>query len=244
MTVASTTDATSLISSYNATQTSTETTTSSAQSVLIGNYDTFLKILTAQLTNQDPTEPVDASEFTQQLVQYSQVEQQIATNDKLDDVLSALNSNGITPLLSYIGQYTESSTTDELVVQNGTGLLSYTLPSDAQSVTLSVQDSSGNVIGTVDAPTDAGLNRIAWDAGLDDGTTAEDGVYNFLLTAKDSSGDTITISDIRVIGQVTSIETGTDGTSTLKVGDLSVSDTDVLSVFGAISTTDSSTTTT
>lgn len=238
MTVSSATD-TDLIAKYNASQTSTTTksTAESSQSALIGNYDTFLKILTAQLKNQDPTQPVDASEFTQQLVQYSQVEQQIATNDKLEDVLSALNSNGITPLLSYIGQYTESKTTDELVVQNGTGLLSYTLPSEAQSVTLSVQDSAGKVVATVDAPTESGLNRIAWDGGLDSGETASDGVYKFVLTAKNSNGDAIEVSDMRAIGKVTSIETGTDGKVTLKVGDLNVADTDILSVFNAIGTT-------
>ena len=238
MTVASSTDTTNLISSYNATQTKTSTT-SDAQSALIGDYDTFLKILTAQLENQDPTAPVDASEFTQQLVQYSQVEQQIATNDKLDDVLTALNSNGITPLLSYIGQYTESKTKDELVVQNGNALLAYTLPSEAQVVTLSVQDEKGDVIATVNSPTEKGLNRISWDAGLDEGGTADSGVYKFVLTAKDSNGDAIEIDDIRVIGQVTSIETDSDGAVTLKVGDLDVADTDILSVFGAIATDDS-----
>lgn len=247
MTVSSTTDATNLISQYNATQTSSSSSSSSssstsdAQSTLIGNYDTFLKILTAQLQNQDPTAPVDASQFTQQLVQYSQVEQQLATNSKLDSILTDLNSNGVTPLLSYMGQYTESTTKDDLVVQNGTALLAYDLPSEAQTVTLSVQDDSGNVIATVDAPTAKGLNRIAWDGGLDAGGTASDGVYKFVLTAKNSSGDTIDVSDTRVIGQVTSIETGDDGKVTLKVGDLDVADTDIKSVFGAIGTNSTNT---
>ncbi len=248
MAVASTTEASSLISAYNASQAAaakTETT-STDQSTLVGNYDTFLKILTAQRKNQDPTQPMDASEFTNQLVMYSQVEQQISTNDKLTDMLAAMNSNGITPFLNYIGQYTESKTTDELVVQNGTALLAYDLPSEAQSVTLSVQNSKGDVIATVDAPTTKGMNRIAWDGGLDAGGTAEDGVYKFVLTAKNSSGDAIKIDDIRVIGQVTSIETDSEGNVDLKVGDLSVDDTDILSVFGAIATdtSDSSTTTT
>lgn len=247
MAVASATEASDLISSYNATQAANAakaSTASTDKNALIGNYDTFLKILTAQLKNQDPTQPMDASEFTNQLVMYSQVEQQIATNDKLEDMLTALNSNGITPFLSYIGQYTESKTTDELVVQNGTGLLAYDLPSKAQSVTLSVQDAEGNVIATVDAPTTAGMNRIAWDGGLDAGGTAEDGVYKFVLTAKNSNGDAIEVDDIRVIGQVTSIETDSEGNVALKVGELSVDDTDILSVFGAVAARDDESTTT
>jgi len=245
MTTSSVSDST-LINNYIASQTAATTTatttTSSAQSTLIGNYDTFLKILTAQLKNQDPTSPMDASEFTQQLVQYSAVEQQIATNDKLDSILSSVNSNGITPLLSYVGQYTESKTTDELVVQGGTALLGYTLPSAAQSATISVQNSSGDVIATIDGTTTKGLNRVAWDGTLDSGSAASDGVYKFVLTAKDSSGAALSVTDLRTIGKVTGLETGTDGTVKLKVGDLSVADTDVVSVFASVGTTDTSTT--
>ncbi|MGE4350571.1 MAG: flagellar hook assembly protein FlgD [Bdellovibrionales bacterium] len=239
------TDATSIISSYNASQTSAASTSSAAdaaQSTLIGNYDTFLKILTTQLENQDPTDPVDASEFTNQLVMYSQVEQQIATNDKLEDVLSIMGSNSIKPLLSYLGQYTESKAGNELVVQDGTSLLSYDLPEEAQSVTLYIQDEDGDVVATVDAPTDSGMHRIAWDGTLDAGGTAEDGAYRFIISAVDSSGNTIDLDDVRVIGKVTSIETDEDGNISLMVGDLELSDEDILSVFSSIGTTDSSST--
>lgn len=239
-----------LINDYIAAQkaSSTNTTTSTnstAKSTLVGNYDTFLKILTAQLKNQDPTQPMDASEFTQQLVQYSAVEQQLATNDKLDSMLKALNSNGITPLLSYVGQYTESKTTNQLVVQGGQALMAYELPSAAQSIKIAVQDGAGKVVATIDGTTTKGLNRVAWDGTLDSGSTASDGVYKFVLTAKDSSGNALTVDDVRSIGKVTAVETQSDGTVKLKVGEMTVSDTDVLSVFASVgtqATTDTSTT--
>lgn len=226
-----------LINNYISSQSSTSktTTTESSKNTLVGNYDTFLKILTAQLKNQDPTKPMDASEFTQQLVQYSTVEQQIATNDKLDDMLKALNSNGVTPLLSYIGQYTESKTTDQLVVQNGKALLSYNLPSKAQLVTITIKDSTGKTVATIDGAKEKGINRVAWDGKLDAGGSAADGVYKFVLTAKDGNGAVIEVNDARVIGQVTSVETASDGKVKLKLGDLEVVDTDVVSVFGAVS---------
>ncbi|HAX90688.1 MAG TPA: hypothetical protein DCY07_00565 [Rhodospirillaceae bacterium] len=234
-----------LINNYISSQTAATTaatTTSEAKNTLVGSYDTFLKILTAQLKNQDPTSPMDASEFTQQLVQYSAVEQQIATNDKLDDMLTALNSNGITPLLSYVGQYTESTADGKLVVQGGTAKLAYNLPSLAQSAEISVQDSKGNVVAKISGTTTAGMNRVAWDGTLDSGAAAADGVYKFTITAKNASGEAIKVDDVRVIGLVTGIETGSDGAVTLKVGDLSVKDTDVKSIFAAIATSNPTTT--
>ncbi|HBM90883.1 MAG TPA: hypothetical protein DD400_03275 [Rhodospirillaceae bacterium] len=206
-----------------------------------GEFNTFLQILTTQLQNQDPTEPVDASEFTNQLVQYAEVEQQISTNDKLSDITKILNSNGITPVLDYIGQYVETSTTDEMVVQGGVGMMSYVLNGEALSAEISVQDENGDVIATIDGPSELGMNRIAWDGGLDEGGVAQDGVYKFVITAKDGAGDTMEVSDIRIIGQVSSIETDEDGKLSLKIGDLSIADSDILSVFAAIATSPDST---
>ncbi len=213
--------------------------TSASKSTLVGNYDTFLKILTAQLQNQDPTAPMDASEFTQQLVQYASVEQQISTNDKLDSVLTALNSNGVTPLLSYVGRYAEAEADGKLTVQNGTSMLAYNLPAQASSVQISVQDSSGSVVAKISGTTSSGMNRVAWDGTLDSGQTAADGTYKFVLTAKNASGETMAVDDVRVIGLVTGIETDGDGKVTLKFGDLAVEDTAIKSVFASVGTADS-----
>ncbi|MDX9690075.1 MAG: flagellar hook assembly protein FlgD [Proteobacteria bacterium] len=243
MSAVSAVDNSTLINSYitqqEATAKAAAAKATDSKSALMGNYDTFLKILTTQLKNQDPTSPMDASEFTNQLVQYSTVEQQIASNDKLDSILTALNSNGITPLLSYVGRYTESTADGKLVVQGGQSMLAYDLPSTATNVTLSVQDSKGNVIAKIDGTTTKGLNRIAWDGKLDSGEQAADGVYKFVLAAKDSTGAAIELDDVRVIGMVTGIETASDGTTTLKLGDLSVSDTNIKSVFASVGTSGS-----
>lgn len=227
-----------------ATTTTTKTTASTDKNTLVGNYDTFLKILTAQLKNQDPTSPMDASEFTQQLVQYSSVEQQIATNDKLEKMLTALNSNGITPLLSYVGQYVETAADGELVVQGGTAKLAYDLPEQASNVVIAVQDSKGNVVAQINGSTAKGLNRVAWDGTLDSGEAAADGVYKFSLVSKDMSGESMTVKDTRVIGLVTGIETDSAGATTLKVGALSVKDTAIKSVFAAVATASDTNTTT
>jgi flagellar basal-body rod modification protein FlgD len=218
-----------------------EAATATKNESLWGNFDTFLNILTTQLQNQDPTAPVDASEFTNQLVQYAEVEQQISSNDKLDSILSTLSANGITPLLSYVGQYIETASTNKLVVQNGTAMMSYNLDDAAKSVTVSVQDTKGDVIGTIEGTTTKGLNRIAWDGKLSDGTAAPDGVYKFVLTAKDSNNETMDVSDIRIIGQVSGIETDDEGNVNLKIGSFDVDDNDILSVFAAVGTDSSQT---
>jgi len=211
-------------------------TTAKESKSLWGDFDTFLTVLTAQLKNQDPTEPMDASAFTQQLVQYAQVEQQISSNDKLDSILGTINSNGITPLLNYVGQYVEAGSTGKMVVQNSSAMMAYVLDSEATGVSISVQDDKGNSIATIDGTTTSGLNRIAWDGKLADGTTAVDGAYKFVLTAKDSAGEVMEVSDIRIIGQVSGVETDAKGKISLKMGELTLADTDIMSVFAAVGT--------
>ncbi|AHG44107.1 flagellar basal body rod modification protein FlgD [Rhizobium leguminosarum bv. trifolii CB782] len=86
--------------------TSTSNSTSSAQKKATLNYDNFLQLLIAQMKNQDPTDPVDASEQMSQLASFSQVEQTIQTNTKLDTLLS---SSSLTQASSYVGKYMESA---------------------------------------------------------------------------------------------------------------------------------------
>ncbi|RWX16310.1 flagellar hook assembly protein FlgD [Rhizobium hidalgonense] len=85
---------------------STSNSTSSAQKKATLNYDNFLQLLIAQMKNQDPTDPVDASEQMSQLASFSQVEQTIQTNTKLDTLLS---SSSLTQASSYVGKYMESA---------------------------------------------------------------------------------------------------------------------------------------
>ena len=72
-----------------------------SQASLADNFDTFLTILTAQIQNQDPLEPMDSSKFTDQLVQFSGVEQQIKSNKQLEQLLAATNTNAGAALSGY-----------------------------------------------------------------------------------------------------------------------------------------------
>src|SRR5579864_9548824 len=80
------------------------TSTQDAMSQLSGNFSTFLTLLTTQLKNQDPTSPMDSNEFTQQLVEFSQVEQQINTNTNLNTLITQGQSQIGSYATSYLGK--------------------------------------------------------------------------------------------------------------------------------------------
>src|SRR6202000_1078697 len=83
---------------------STNGSSNDAMSQLSGNFDTFLQLLTTQLKNQDPTSPMDSNEFTQQLVEFSQVEQQINTNTNLQTLITQGTSQAGTFASTYLGK--------------------------------------------------------------------------------------------------------------------------------------------
>ena len=217
----------------------TASTTATAISSVTGNFNTFLNILTTQLKNQDPTSATDPNQFTQELVQFSGVEQQINTNSKLDQLISVNSPNGVTPLLSYVGKTIEApATNNQIVLQNGSAQFAYTLPSTASNVTLTMQDSTGTTVATMNGPTATGLDRVVWNGSTATGTAA-DGVYTLNVAATDSSGKALTVSDVRLIGTVTSVQTDSSNATTLYVGGASVKASTVDAVFGATSSSSS-----
>ncbi|MGB1540522.1 MAG: flagellar hook assembly protein FlgD, partial [Rickettsiales bacterium] len=79
-----------------------------ARSKLSGDFDTFLLLLTTQLQNQDPIEPLDTNEFTAQLVQFANVEQAIDTNSNLETMISMQQGTQINNAVNYIGNFVEA----------------------------------------------------------------------------------------------------------------------------------------
>src|SRR5579872_713333 len=114
---------------------------------LSGNFQTFLTLLTTQLKNQDPTSPMDSNQFTQQLVEYSQVEQQINTNTNLQTLISQGTSNASAMTVGYLGKNV-SITNGNASLSNGTANWTYNLGTASASTTLSVTNSAGMVVYT------------------------------------------------------------------------------------------------
>lgn len=159
---------------------------------LSDNYDTFLVLLTAQLQNQDPLAPMDSTQFTQQLVQFSQVEQQIRTNEQLEGLVGQYQAASAGAALSYLGR-------DAIIEDNATYLAggeanwAYNMPSAASALEVNVRDSSGRIVYTSTTEArGAGEHLFTWDGTTNSGGTAADGVYSLTFTATNAAGATIT----------------------------------------------------
>lgn len=191
------------------------TVASAGRTRLAENFDTFLTLLTTQLKNQDPTSPMDSTQFTQQLVQMTGVEQQLLTNDLLEKLVSNTGS-GISTAVSLIGKEVRAET-DVAALKNKKAEWTWNLDRDASDVKLEVLDSKGRVVQSI-APTDkkAGDHTFTWDGKSSAGSEMGDGTYTLRVTAKDAAGTTVT-SKIYADGLVTGVEQSADGSTLITV---------------------------
>ena len=206
----------------------TDSTASSQR--LAKDMDSFLTLLTTQLQNQDPTNPMDSKEMTNQLVQFSQVEQQIQQNKNLEQLLALQNQSATASAVSYIGRQVQMPGNASML-EDGGARFGYSLSETAQSVTLTVLDSSGKAVFETDGPANAGQHAFTWDGKDGNGNTMDTGVYSLLVTARDKDGDPI-VAETDARATVTGVVTGTDGPE-LMVGDLAVKLIDVRKIFAA-----------
>lgn len=183
------TDAISFVPAPTATSASTS---ANAAASLSSNFDTFLTILTAQIQNQDPLEPMDSSKFTEQLVQFSGVEQQIKSNSQLETLIKATTSNAGAALSGYLGQQAEIDSAGAQYT-GGTIHWRYALPSDAAKATITVTDASGKVLYSKAGDATKGAHDFEWNGELNSGGTAPgDQPYWINVVAEDANGKTIT----------------------------------------------------
>src|ERR1700734_3803346 len=144
------------------TGTGSSTTGNSAMDQLSGNFDTFLQLLTTQLQNQDPLDPMDSNQFTQQLVEFSQVEQQIDSNTNLQTLISQGTSQSGAYATSYLGK-TVTVSGGKGALTNGEATWNYNLGAQASSALLTVTNASGQTIYTGAGPTAQGSNSFTWN---------------------------------------------------------------------------------
>jgi flagellar basal-body rod modification protein FlgD len=194
---------------------------------LSSNFSTFLTLLTTQLKNQDPTSPMDSNQFTQQLVMYSQVEQQINTNDNLKTLISQGTSNAAGMTTSYLGKKV-SVTNGQASLTNSSATWTYNLKTMAATAQLSVSDSTGKTVFTGTGDTAAGNNTFTWDGKDTNGNQLPDGPYKLTVTAADSAGNAVTNTVVSV-GTVTQIDM-TGSAPQLIVGNMEVGLGDIATV--------------
>src|SRR5690242_5338005 len=127
-----------------ATSSSTTQSGDDALASLSGDYSNFLTLLTTQLKNQDPLSPMDATQFTQQLVQFSAVEQQINGNKKLDQLIGLQSTANAYGAVGFVGT-TIAADSDDVALQSGKAKFDYTIDKTGGSATLKILDASGNI---------------------------------------------------------------------------------------------------
>jgi flagellar basal-body rod modification protein FlgD len=174
------------------TSTATTTAGSSALDNLSSNFQDFLTLLMTQLQNQDPTSPMDSNTFTQELVSFTGVEQQIETNSNLSSLIQLTQSNDLLSANGLVGKTVQIST-DQIVLQGGSGTIDFTAPADGP-VQIAVTDSTGRQIASTTVTATAGNNTWTWNGAETSGATAPDGGYNVSVTTAGANGASSSLS--------------------------------------------------
>jgi len=199
------------------TPSTTGTSSPDAMQQLSSNFSTFLTLLTTQLKNQDPTSPMDSNTFTQQLVMYSQVEQQINTNDNLKTLISQGTTNASAMAATYLGKKV-SVTNGNASLTGGTANWTYNLDTASATTQLTITDSKGQTVFTSNGETTAGDHNFTWNGKDLNGNQLADGTYKLTVTAADSGSNKVT-SSVASAGTISQIDM-TSGTAKLVVGNM------------------------
>lgn len=175
-----------------------------ANTQIAGNFQSFLQLLTTQLENQDPLSPLDTNQFTQQLVEFAGVQQQINTNDSLSTLVSLQQTAQSSQALQFVGKTAVvKGNTATMTSSEATWTLD--IPT-ASNVTINIANSSGQTVYTSTAAVAAGNNQVFnWNGLGSDGTQNPDGNYTLTATAKDSNGNTVAVTT-SVAGVVSSVD--------------------------------------
>jgi flagellar basal-body rod modification protein FlgD len=200
--------------------------TTSALGTLSSNFSSFLNLLTTQLKNQDPSSPMDSNQFTTELVQFSQVEQQINTNTGMTQLIQLTQAGDLTQASGMLGSKV-TALSSQLPLQNGSASLNFTAKS-AEPVAIAVYNSAGQQILDSAVNATAGTNAWQWNGTDSSGATVPDGAYNVAVIGANSDGTTSALP-FTVTGTATGVTSGTNSVS-LDLGALSVPFTSVQSV--------------
>ena len=203
---------------------------------LSGNFDTFLTLLTTQLKNQDPLSPMDSNQFTQQLVQFSAVEQQINTNANLENLIALSKNQAGANAVSYLGK-TVTLTNGLGALNGGEANWNYTLATGAQDAVMTVTDSKGKIVYVGHGDSTAGEHEFAWDGRDNAGNQLTDGSYKLNVSAVDAAGQTVSTT-VRSQGTVSEVDL-TGDEPTLMIGAMSVPLSQATLISDASTATDS-----
>ncbi len=166
---------------------------------LSDDFDDFLTLLTTQLQNQDPLSPTDSTEFTNQLVNFTQVEQSIATNQNLEALINlqaiTQQNNEATILINYLGK-TVGSNLNVSGLKDGEATWNMDFSVAAETVTYDIYDDKGSKVYSIDADeaVSSGSQTFTWDGTTSGGGEAPEGTYYLVTNAATEGGSEVDVS--------------------------------------------------
>jgi flagellar basal-body rod modification protein FlgD len=182
---------------------------------LAGSFDNFLSLLTTQLKNQSPTDPLDTNQMTAQLVQFASVEQQIGMNKNLEQMVALQQAAQLTAASPMLGQRVEVEG-DQLPLQGGSATVRLPAAGAARSARVAVLDNSGRILREAQVTLGTSSQDWTWDGRDTAGKKLPDGAYKVAVTGADTAGGPAT-TGFSVIGTATAAER-MDGALRLRMG--------------------------
>jgi flagellar basal-body rod modification protein FlgD len=182
---------------------SATSTTGTDNTTIAGNFQTFLQLLTTQLQNQNPLDPLDTNQFTAQLVQFAQVEQQLKSNDELSTLVSLQQTAQNTQALQFVGE-TVGIKGATAALSNGKATWNLDVPKDATG-TITIASATGQQVFTGNYSMTAGAQPFTWDGKDNSGLQWPDGNYSISVTAQDANGTPVSVPT-EVQGTVDSVD--------------------------------------
>ena len=207
------------------------------RATIADNFDTFLNILTTQLKNQNPLDPMDTNQFTQQLVQFTGVEQQLKTNSFLEALMNASQNSVNTDAVSYIGkEVTAAGTKADL--KGGGASWAYNAEAAVSDAKVTIKDANGNVVYSETGSLQKGPGNFLWDGYGSDGTLKPDGTYTITIDGKNLAGNNVAIST-STVGVVSAVDfSGSEPILTVGGSKIKLSDVTAVKVPDLASTPD------
>jgi flagellar basal-body rod modification protein FlgD len=179
--------------------------TDASSQQLAGDYDTFLQLLTTQLQNQDPLDPLDTSQFTQQLVEFASVEQQIDSNTNLQTLIGLQQTSEATSAMQYLGANVTVNGSSAALSAGSPATWEFTAPSAATG-TVTITSSTGQTAYTGPVSLAAGSQSFSWNGQGSNGVVWAAGNYTMSITATGTTGQSVAITT-QVQGTVTAVNT-------------------------------------
>lgn len=174
-----------------------------ASQQIAGNFQSFLTLLTTQLQNQNPLDPLDTNQFTQQLVEFAGVQEQLNTNDSLSTLVTLQQTAQSTQALTFVGK-TAVVKGNTAALTNSSATWNLNVPNNS-NVNLTITNSTGQTVYTTTVPMSAGNQAFTWKGQGSDGTQWPDGQYTLSATATDSSGSPVAVAT-QIQGVVSSVD--------------------------------------